>query len=304
MPDFFFQPWNDLAVFTSPDPAPIRRLLDRAADAGAAQIYLQHLNWNGWPIWGSPAGVDAVARLLDEADARDMVVWLGLWNGDAVFDTDSDAVPLPDAWEEVCQACTDVAIEVVEHTGYTEHGAFAGWYWTPEVLWGVAPSGGRLQHLIDHCARSLQAIRELTPHRPIALCIGPPSRAFPSQRHTEAWALFAEGVRPDRIIVMDGAGDGRVLPHELRGLYTAAQRAQNAARQAWIAAGDPRPVALVADLEIFDTHSLQRTPTVDRARLQAQIAAAAVCDEVCAFDLPHYFTEGCVAQELWTDPIT
>ena len=274
-------------VFYQPDleqglDSPVRRRadLDRAAAAGVRELIVQYLGIDRWDLlqpW--PGDRDPIAELLDEAAHRGMRVWLGTWEDPRLWKRKT--VPLW-LWRQTAERGLEVARRAADR--YGDHPAFAGWYWTPEVVWWRPPGPRRLEQLALVTWEAIQGLRALEPSKPVAVVLGPGGRGEGNLLGI-SWCRYVEASRPDVVVVMDGVGsahlDVLLAPalYDLVGLC-----ADRVGAEVW------------ADVELFGP-DLEMRPT--RSRLERQYAAArGGADMVGAFDLPHYLAAS-TAGEAW-----
>lgn len=271
----FYQP--DLSAGFG-DPAVRQAELDRLRRLGGDTVWLQYVAHGDFSMLSpGPGRVDPVRAFLDEAAARDMKVWLGTREDPALWE--KPEVPIG-VWEEAGERSLEVAEEAVAR--YADHPALAGWYWTPELVWGAAPSWLRLERLARITRRQLAALRDLRPDIPVAIPIGP-GGVVGSEIPTRGWCRWLEVVRPDAVVVMDGVGTAHVDISQADRVYAAARGcAERVGAQ------------VVADVEVFGP-GLPPAPE----RLALQFAAAwRHGDRVVAFDLPHHLAPHTVAHEV------
>lgn len=160
------------------------------------------------------AGHAPVAALLAAADELGMHVFLGLYEDptwpsiEAVY---RPAPPLDSAVEAraLGQLCS-------------RSRACAGWYLPQEIDDGTWATTEQTTALREHVARTARMLRELTPHKVIAIApyftgvLGPAENA-------DWWLDVLEPGAIDILIMQDGVGTGRATP-ELAGMYLAEMR--------------------------------------------------------------------------------
>lgn len=269
----FYQP--DLSEGLD-DPRRRREDLRRLASWGGTSVWLQYLAHGDHSLldpW--PERRDPIRDLLDDAHAAGLGVWVGtredprLWEGEV-------GVAL---WKEVGDRALRIAEEAAAR--YGDHPAFAGWYWTPEIVWSQDPSAGRAARLARVSARHIASLRSLLPGTPVAMAVGP-GGTLGHEVPARGWCRVVSEARPDALVVMDGVGTGHVDVSQLDLVYAAAAGCAERAG-----------ARLVADIEVFGG---EREP--DPSRLRAQARAARRADAVVAFDLPHHLKEGSVGAAL------
>lgn len=271
----FYQP--DLSAGFG-DPAVRQAELDRLRRLGGDTVWLQYVAHGDFSMLSpGPGRVDPVREFLDEAAEREMTVWLGTREDPALWE--EPEVPIP-VWEEVGERSLEVAEEAVAR--YADHPALAGWYWTPELVWGTAPSWLRLERLARITRRQLAELRALRPAIPVAIPLGP-GGVVGTEIPTRGWCRWLELVRPDVVVVMDGVGTAHVDISQADRVYAAARGcAERVGAQ------------VVADVEVFGP-GLPPSPE----RLALQFAAAwRHGDRVVAFDLPHHLAPHTVGHEV------
>jgi len=271
--------FNISGAFYQPDLAegfddPIRRRRDfaRLAAWGGTSLWLQYLAHGDHSLlepW--PERRDPVRELLDDAHAAGLRVWVGTREDPRLWE-EPVSVPL---WKEVGDRALAIAEEAAAR--YGDHPGFAGWYWTPEIVWAQDPSPGRAARLARVTARHVAALRTLLPGTPVAIAVGP-GGTLGHEIPAGGWCRVVAEARPDALVVMDGVGTGHVDVIQLDMVYA-------------VTAGCAERVGarLVADIEVFGGG---REP--DPSRLRAQARAARRADAVVAFDLPHHLKEGSV----------
>ncbi len=273
----FYQP--DIAQgFT--DPARRQADLGRLASLGGTTLWLQYLAHGDHSLldpW--PERVDPVRGLLDDAEEQGLVVWLGTREDPRLWD--EGEVPLG-VWKDAGDRALAVAEEAAAR--YGDHPAFAGWYWTPEVVWPGEPGPARARRLGRITSDHLRRLRSLVPGAPVAMAFGP-GGTLGSEVPAAGWCRLMAAARPDVVVLMDGVGTGHVDVTQLDALYAAA--AGCAARVG---------AKLVADVEVFGEG---HPPDPGRLRAQMEIAWRRA-DAVVAFDLPHHLAPDSVGVALWS----
>lgn len=258
--------------------------LARLVRLGGTTVWLQYLAHGEYSLLEPfPERVDPIRGLLDDAHDLGLAVWLGTREDPRLWS--EQQVPLS-LWKEVGDRALLIAEEAAAR--YGDHPAFAGWYWTPEVVWSKPPGPERTRRLANITARQVSQLRTLVPGAPVAVVLGPGGslgREFP----TRGWCRFLTRVAPEVVVVMDGVGTGHVDISQLDLLYAAA-----------VGCAKKAGASVVADVEVFGT---QYPP--DPGRLRAQFAAGwKRSAAVVAFDLPHHMKEGSVAVRLASGELT
>jgi|GEM_PF-1501588 len=281
-PSFFFD-----GAFYQPnlaqgfaDPERRRSDLARLASLGGTTVWLQYLAHGDYSLLDPfPERQDPVRGLLDDAHSLGLKVWLGTREDPRLWS--DDEVPLA-VWKDAGDKALLIAEEAAAR--YGQHPAFAGWYWTPEVVWPRAPSPERLRRLSAITAGHLASLRRLVPGTPVAMVLGPGGN-LGEEVPARGWCRLLAEASPEVVVVMDGVGSGHVDLTQLDMVYTAAAGCAALAG-----------ATLVADVEVFGPGL-----PPDRARLRAQMDAAwRSAPVVVAFDLPHHLGPGTEAVALWS----
>jgi hypothetical protein len=275
----FYQPDYDEGLA---DPARRQADLDFAAAHGVKHLIVQYLAHDRWSMLDpTGSGRAELQGLMDEAHARGIRVWLGTLEDPRVWKRRH--VPLS-LWNRVAERGLEVAREAAAQFG--DHPAFAGWYWTPEVVWWDSPSPRRLEKLSLTTQQAVATLRRLTPDKPVAILLGPGGSGEGNLLGI-SWCRYIEAVEPDIVVVMDGVGSAHLdvlLAPALYGL--ARQCAERVHAQVW------------ADIELFGP-DLEMLPTF--ARLDAQYEAARQGTAmVGVFDLNHWMAVGTAGRD-WVE---
>lgn len=273
-----------------------RNELSAMRQAGMDTVIIQWLKVNGSRfLTAHNTEPDPTESILDDADAHNMQVYIGLAMDDAWWQKATDPVYL----EQTARDCIAIAEEA--WSKYGKHRSFAGWY-IPEETWDAAYTHDQIDHLRAFLRRVSDRCKALSGGKPVAFAPYFGGDVAP-EVVAKVYTQLLEGAGIDLLMPQDGVGArgwdgnvaGKVVPYFC------------AFRDACLANG----IQIWADLESFrlvhgapkDSRSTQYEPA-DIERLKRQmVAEAPFVSEFVTFDFFHYLSpyRGAAQKRLYTD---